>query len=239
MRLELLPAHAFERLLGRGDETLPGTVRCGCPGTLGRGCIADRREDRHQALINRDLVVGGGRPEAEVMGIHKYDQVSDCPFLAVFKLFQERLHARVPGRQTVQGVSRGSDRVPPGGQTVQGVRPSSKLFRMIPADSIAPQRAAIAHEPSPCLPVAHPGHRVTQPLCRKGSKIVEEQSYAGTPAVSCPAMMAYSAHVSSVVNGVHASALFTSSIDSTATIFPPETATAVASGFAASFVMIS
>ena len=35
---------------------------------------------------------------------------------------------------------------------VQGVRPSSKLFRMIPAHSTAPQRAPIAREPSPRLP---------------------------------------------------------------------------------------
>jgi hypothetical protein len=83
------------------------------------------------------------------------------------------------GAVGVQGVSRGSDR--PGGQTefqaifLQEVRPSSKLFWMIPAHSTAPQVAPIAHEPLARLPVTHPALHSKLPFGKKGFRIIEEK----------------------------------------------------------------
>ena len=75
----------------------PSPVRSGADGAAFSelGCVADGREGRHKPGIDLDLAVGGGRPEAEVIGIHECDQVSDGPFLAVVELRQKRLHARV------------------------------------------------------------------------------------------------------------------------------------------------
>ena len=95
MRLELGPAHPLERLLGGGFQTLASTIRSGGRGFLAAGLVADGREGWHKPGIDFDLSVGGGRTEAEIIGIHEGDQVAHGPFLVVVKLGQERLHARI------------------------------------------------------------------------------------------------------------------------------------------------